>query len=66
FSKKYDGYKVYAKSRFDQFFSRFNWFIMHRLEILLTIPNILAQENLGIMLTIPNILSQENLYKPSR
>ncbi|CAD5192447.1 unnamed protein product [Musa acuminata subsp. malaccensis] len=62
FVKKRGGHKFCTKSRFD----RFNRFIMNRLKILLTIPNILAQENLGIMLTIPNILSQENLYKPSR
>ncbi|CAL9765462.1 unnamed protein product, partial [Musa acuminata subsp. burmannicoides] len=62
FDKKHGGHIFCTKSRFD----RFNRFIMHRLKILLTIPNILAQENLGIMLTIPNILSQENLYKPSR
>ncbi|CAL9765465.1 unnamed protein product [Musa acuminata subsp. burmannicoides] len=62
FVKKRGGHKFCTKSRF----YRFNRFIMNRLKILLTIPNILAQENLGIMLTIPNILSQENLYKPSR
>ncbi|CAL9199424.1 unnamed protein product, partial [Musa hybrid cultivar] len=62
FVKKRGGHKFCTMLRFD----RFNWFIMHCLEILLTIPNILAQENLGIVLTIPNILSQENLYKPSR
>ncbi|CAL9765461.1 unnamed protein product, partial [Musa acuminata subsp. burmannicoides] len=77
FVKKRGGHKFCTKSRFDCFTekldghkdctkSRFNWFIMHRLKILLTIPNILAQENLGIMLAIPNILSHENLYKPSR
>ncbi|CAL9202520.1 unnamed protein product [Musa hybrid cultivar] len=62
FVKKLGVHKFCTKSRFD----RFNWFFMHRLEILLTIPNILAQEYLGIMLTIPNILAKENLYKPSR
>ncbi|CAL9202522.1 unnamed protein product, partial [Musa hybrid cultivar] len=62
FVKKRGGHKFCTKSRFD----RFNRFCMHCLEILLTIPNILAQENLGILLTIPNILAHENLYKPNR
>ncbi|CAL9765466.1 unnamed protein product [Musa acuminata subsp. burmannicoides] len=62
FVKKVGGHKFCTKSRF----SRFNRFFMHRLKILLTILNILAQENLCIMLTIPNILAQENFYKPSR
>ncbi|CAL9765458.1 unnamed protein product, partial [Musa acuminata subsp. burmannicoides] len=59
FSKKYDGYKDYAKSRFDQFFAHSSRNFIDR-------SNILAQENLGIMLTILTYLSQENLYKPSR
>ncbi|CAL9765455.1 unnamed protein product, partial [Musa acuminata subsp. burmannicoides] len=37
FSKKYDGYKVYVKSRFDQFFCTVQSVLCTDLKILLTI-----------------------------